>query len=151
MHAAVSRWPGRSNSVNNISLFTEKIILKCPEGVGVVSPSWGRIIGVDKRDKGLSQCFDNNAYNCTLSGGVNVLGQTYFGYEDSGLYFCKDDESSKEYYINLTILSKLVHELLMDYNSFSPLSICSIYYSSTTNHRCRSVQLLSSFIPLQSL
>ena len=81
------------------------MMLRCPSvSSNITQPSWGRIVYGHK--VGISQCYDN-AFNCSISGGVvNEAGLHLFGYEDSGLYFCRDFGTKNEYYLNLTILGK---------------------------------------------
>lgn len=101
--AAASNLLGEQNFVNYSALYTDIVTLRCPEGhdVNITQPSWGRI--VHGRKLGITQCYDN-AFSCTLSGGVVDDGMLLLGNDDSGLYFCRDTGLGQEYYLNLTVL-----------------------------------------------
>lgn len=101
--AAASRKPGAQNSVSYTVRYTDSVTLRCPDvSSSIARPSWGRIVHGHK--VGISQCYDN-AFNCSIIGGVvNEAGLRVFGYEDSGLYFCREFGRGDEYYLNLTVL-----------------------------------------------
>lgn len=102
---AASRLPGKDNFASYSAVYTDKVTLRCPNEANLTQPSWGRI--VHGRKLGIAQCYDN-AFNCTISGGVvNEDGIQLLGNDDSGLYFCRDARSYDEtYYLNLTVFCK---------------------------------------------
>ena len=103
-HAAASSHPGEQHFISYTALYTDKVILNCPEEVKVSQPSWGRI--VHGHEVGISQCYDN-AFNCSINGGVIENDVHLLGNDDSGLYFCRVTGSHEaDYYLNLTILGK---------------------------------------------
>lgn len=103
-HTAASNQPGKHNLLNYTALYTDIVTLRCPEGPGVniTLPSWGRV--VNGRTLGITHCYDN-AFSCTISGGVIAAGgMLLLGNDDSGLYFCRSIGIGEEYYLNLTVL-----------------------------------------------